>query len=227
MQTKADSISSQWITTALIKKIIEDKEFATISPKINEILIDFISDVKEDEQIKAMKQAQLWFINSEQVDWEVAEKDIFSSLSWDKIQIGEPLEVESIIQDLIAQTSAKDTYEWIYKLFLNNSSDILLLCTLMHASSHLDYELTYPFGPMMAMTLLNHDDKRVVSFAIKAFSNWNSKDSLKYVCNFGPKQIWAKKEWDRVVKYIEENGDEVDGVLDEKNYSTKMDTSTA
>lgn len=227
MQIKASSMISQWITTALIKKIIESKEFATVSPGINESLVDFVSDVKRDEQIKAITQPQLWFVNSRTVNWKEAEKDIFSSLSWDDIQIGEPTETEFIIEDLIAETSVKDTSKWVYELFLENSSNILLLCTLMHALSHIDYELTYPYGPMMAMAMLSHDDKNVVSFAIKAFSNWNSKDSLKYVKNFSPKQTWARKEWDRVVNYIEENGDEVDGVFDEKNYSAKMDTRTA
>ena len=36
-----------------------------------------------------------------------------------------------------------------------------------------------------------------------------------------------KKEWDRVVKYIEENGDEIDGVFGKENYSAEMDTRTA
>ena len=104
---------------------------------------------------------------------------------------------------------------------------MLLLCTLIHALSHLDYEQSYPYGPMMAMTMLGHDDQRVVSYAIKAFSNWNSKDSLEYMINFSPKQSWAKKEWDRVVNYIKENGDEQNGILNENDYTTKMDTRTA
>lgn len=227
MQIKASSMISQWITAAVMNKIIESKEFATVSPRINDDVVDFILDEKKDEQIKAITQPQLWFVNSRTVNWKAAEKDIISSLSWDDIQIGEPTETEYIIEELIAETSAKDTSQWVYELFLENSANILLSCTLVHALSHIDYELIYPYGPMMAMAMLSHDNKNVVSFAIKAFSNWNSKDSLKYVKNFSPKQTWAKKEWDRVVNYIEENGDEVDGVFNEKNYSAKMDTRTA
>ena len=44
---------------------------------------------------------------------------------------------------------------------------------------------------------------------------------------FSPKQVWEKKKWDRVVKYIEENGDEIDGVFGKENYSAEMDTRTA
>lgn len=218
---------SGWLTVAVIEKIIGSKELTTALPTMDETLVEFVSDIKTDEQIKAVKQPKLWFVNTPTVDWKAAEKDIFSSLSWNNIKIGEPTETEFIIEDLISETSVKDTAEWVYKLFLENNSNTLLLCTLMHALSHMDYEMIYPYGPMMVMAMLSNDDKNVVSFAIKAISNWNSKDSLKYVKNSSPKQVWAKQEWDRVVNYIEENGDELNGVFDEKNHFAKMDTRTA
>lgn len=79
----------------------------------------------------------------------------------------------------------------------------------------------------MAMAMFAHDDKRVVGYAIKAFSNWNSKDSLKYIEHMQPKEIWAKREMNRIIEYIKMNGDEIDDIFDEKNHTTKMDTRTA
>ncbi len=228
MRLEVSSMVSRWITAALIEKIIERKEASTLSaPELREDIVEEIIDVPEEGSIETNKQPQYWFIDSKTVNWENAKEEIFSSLNWGKIQIGEPTEIEFIINDLISETSVKDTSEWIYELFLHNSSNVLLLCTLIHALSHLDYEQSYPYGPMMAMTMLGHDDPRVVSYAIKAFSNWNSKDSLEYMINFSPKQSWAKKEWDRVVNYIKENGDEQNGILNENDYTTKMDTRTA
>lgn len=231
MKAKTNSINSmfsEWITNAVIEKIIKDKFLSTEVSKIEKPIIGFVSEVKADKQIEALNQPELWFVNVEKkVDWEKVKKDIFSNLNWDDVQIGEPTETEWIIENLIQETSSKKVFEWIYDLVLDNASNTLLICTIMHALSHIDYEEIYPYGPMLGMAMLGHDDKRVVAFSIKTFSNWNSKDSLRYVKNFSPKQDWAKKEWDKVVEYIEENGDEIDGVFDEENYSVKMDTKTA
>ena len=223
-----NSIFSEWLTNAVIEKIIKDKSLMTEVPQIDRPIIEFVSEMNADKQIEAVKQPEFWFVNIEKkVDWEGAKKDIFVNLNWDDVKIGEPTETEWIIETLMRETSSRQVFEWLYNLVLDNASNTLLLCTIMHALSHIEYEKTYPFGPMLGMSMLCHNDKRVVAFAIKTFSNWNSKDSLRYVKNVGPKQTWAKKEWDKVVKYIEENGDEIDGVLDEKNYSVKMDPRTA
>ena len=160
-------------------------------------------------------------------NWDRFRDEIFSSLNWRNIEIGEPTEAEYIIDDLIRETTPKDTMEWVYNIFLDNIDNILLLCTLIHSLSHIEYELVYPQGPMMAMAMFTHDDKRVVGYAIKAFSNWNSKDSLKYIEHMQPKEIWAKREMNRIIEYIKMNGDEIDGIFDEKNHTTKMDTRTA
>lgn len=77
--------------------------------------------------------------------------EIFSSLNWRSIEIGEPTEAEDIIDDLIRETTPKDTMEWVYNIFLNNTDNILLLCTLIHSLSHIEYELVYPQGPMMGL----------------------------------------------------------------------------
>lgn len=150
---------------------------------------------------------KIFFYNNSSVDWNTAKKDIFASLSWSKLQIGERVEVEDIIEDLFLSATPSATMKWIYDLVLNNTENVLLLCTLLHALSHIDYDKVYPNGPMFAMAMLSSKDRRVVAYAMKAFSNWNDKDSLKYANNIAPQQDWAKKEWNRIVSYIEKNGD--------------------
>lgn len=147
------------------------------------------------------------FDDKNTVDWDAAKKDIFASLSWSKLQVGERVEAEDIIEDLFVSATPSGAMEKIYEVALNNSGNALLLCTLLHALSHFEYEKIYPKGPMFAMAMFSSNDSRVVSYAMKAFSNWNAKDSLKYANNFAPKQDWAIKEWNRIVSYIKENGD--------------------
>lgn len=161
-------------------------------------------------------------------DWKEAEKELWASLSWESIKIGFPTEAEDIMREIIQKTSAAMASKWIYDLFLNNTSNTLLACTLIHAFSHLEYELVYPFGPMMALAMLNQKDRMVVQFAIKAFSNWNSKHSLEYMENtLPPSEPWAAKEWEKVKSYIRKYGDEFYGVSDEKVYTLPLDTRTA
>lgn len=188
---------------------------------------EVVTEIKDSDTIEALKKTSLQVIPSVGPDWDKAKRDIFASLDWHSIEIGEPTEVEFIIEDLISQTSNKDTMEWVYLLFLDNCKNVLLSCTLIHALSHLEYELVYPMGPIMAMAMFGSTDKRVVGYSVKAFSNWNSKDSLKYINDFKPRGKWAEKELDRVIQYIKENGDEIDGVLDEEIHTIKVDTRTA
>lgn len=150
---------------------------------------------------------RIFFDDKNTVEWDTAKKDIFASLSWSKLQVGERVEAEDIIEDLFVSATPSAAMKWIYEVALNNMGNALLLCTLLHALSHFEYEKIYPNGPMFAMAMLSSKDRRVVSYAMKAFSNWNAKDSLKYAKNIAPQQDWAKKEWNRIVSYIEENGD--------------------
>ena len=92
----------------------------------------------------------------------------------------------------------------------------------------MEYEEVVPQGPTMAMAALNHEDDRVIGYAIKAFSNWNSKSTLTLMKAVVPRIPWAEKEWNRVVKYIEMYGDEEYGLFneDDKPYE-RVDTRTA
>ena len=188
---------------------------------------DVVTDVVNKEPVRAIDKIDVQVIAIDEVDWTKAKQDIMSSLDWQSIQVGEPVEAEVIIKGLIDRTSVKDAMAWLYDFFLNNAQNPLLVCTLVHALSHIDYELIYPQGPMMAMAMFSSRDKRVLGFAVKAFSNWNSKDSLKYITNYHPSEKWAEKKLDRVIEYIEKYGDDLDGVFNEKNHTTQVDTRTA
>lgn len=208
---------SATLTVAILDELVKQKETSTMGPLHIDLPGEYVGEKRElsnneslnDHMELEEKDLQLCFTESadEPIDWEHIDKEIFDSLSWDKLKVGEPIELEFIIENLLEEFLKEEVINHIYKLVLDNTNHPLLLCTVMHALSHMDYEVFYPYGAMMVMAMLSHNDKNVVSYALKAISNWNSKDSLKYVKNFGPQQSWAVKEWERIKKYIEENGD--------------------
>lgn len=224
MKLNVSSRFSEWVLSSMLKKYSEPAS-KNSTQEVN-YLGDVITEIKDKTTVQAIKKTAVKVIPTYVSYLNEAEQDIKASLDWQSIQIGEPTEAEFIIEDLITQISVNDVMVWVYDLFLNNADNPLMVCTLIHALSHLEYELIYPQGPMMAMAMFGSTDKRVVGFAVKAFSNWNSKDSLKYINNFKPKEKWAEKELDRVINYIRENGDDLNGIPNEKNHTTKVDTRT-
>lgn len=162
------------------------------------------------------------------IDWESAERDILLSLNWNDLKIGDYNTMEEIVYRLINMSSQMETMTWLNRLFLKHNRNALFLCSLLHTLSHMEYEEVVPQGPTMAMASLNHADERVIGYAIKAFSNWNSKSTLTLMKTNIPPIPWARKEWDRVVDYIEKYGDEEYGLFneDDKPYE-RVDTRTA
>ena len=78
------------------------------------------------------------------------------------------------------------------------------------------------------MASLNHVDDRVIGYAIKAFSNWNSKRTINLMKTNIPNIPWAKKEWTKVLEYIEKYGDENNELLDANDKSDeRVDTRTS
>lgn len=225
MKLNVSSRFSEWVLSNMLKEYSEPA--SKNSTHVVNYLGDVITEIKDKTTVQAIKETAVQIIPTSVPEWNKAEQDIKASLDWQSLQIGEPTEAEFIIEDLISQTSVIDTMVWVYDLFLNNADNALMACTLIHALSHLEYELIYPQGPMMAMAMFGSTDKRVVGFAVKAFSNWNSKDSVKYIEHFKPRWKWAERELDRIINYIRENGDDLNGVPDEKNHTTKVDTRTA
>lgn len=238
MSINVSSKLGEWFSITVLKRKSTVQEMSTTeeAPLMKAYSVDIKNEVdksgekyssREYEDLPTVSPTSIMVVSGDGQNWDRFQDEIFASLNWRSIEIGEPTEAEYIIDDLIRKTSPKDTMEWMYNIFLNNTDNSLLLCTLIHSLSHIEYELVYPQGPMMAIAMFTHKDKRVVGYAIKAFSNWNSKDSLKYIEHMQPKETWAKREMNRIIEYIKMNGDEIDDIFDEKNHTTKMDTRTA
>lgn len=144
---------------------------------------------------------------SNNVDLDKIKRDIFVLLNWDCLKIGEISDIENIIRNLLYMESSSDILLWLNKLFLENYSNSLFVCSLLHALSHMEYDDVAPQAPTMAVAALSHNNEKVSGFALKAFENWNSKKTLVYLRSINPKVKWICKEQQRIIKYIEEYGD--------------------
>ena len=174
------------------------------------------------------KNVEFRVLDDLKIDWENAKRDIFMSLDWNDLKVGEINEMEIVIRNLINMSTQIETMTWLNQLYLDYNKNVLFVCTLLHTLSHMEYEEVIPQGPTMAMASLNHEDDRVIGYAIKAFSNWNSKSTISLMKTNIPNIYWAKKEWNRVVEYIEKFGDENNELLNENDQSNeRVDTGTA
>lgn len=179
-------------------------------------------------EIAIEENVEFRVFDASDIDWKAAEKDIFLSLDWNDLKIGEVNEMENVVRNLVSMSSQNDTLTWLNRLFLEHNKNALFVCTLLHTLSHLEYEEVIPHGPTMAMASLNHEDDRVIGYAIKAFSNWNSKKTIDLMKTNIPNIPWARKEWDRVLEYVEKYGDEDNELLNENDKSyERVDTRTS
>lgn len=224
------------ITTLLVKDVL----LSTLKRKLDTIST-MDEEIKEKDVVKkyffedslpneiAMEgEIKFRVFDASDIDWEAAKKDIFLSLDWNDLKIGEVNEMENVVRNLVSMSSQNDTLTWLNQLYLEYNKNVLFVCTLLHTLSHMEYEEIIPQGPTMAMASLNHEDDRVIGYAIKAFSNWNSKNTIDLMQTNIPRIPWARKEWNRVLEYIEKYGDENNELLNENDKSDeRVDTRTS
>lgn len=220
------SLIKDILLTALRKKI-DITSTIDIGEKESKTVKNYFFDNSIPNEIAVEENVKLHMFDESDIEWERAEKEIFLSLNWNDLRIGEVNEMENVIRNLMSMSSQNDTLTWLNQLYLDHNRNALFVCTLFHTLSHMEYEEIIPQGPTMAMASLNHEDDRVIGYAIKAFSNWNSKKTIELMKTNVPNIPWAKKEWNRVLEYIEKYGDNNE-LLDANDKSNeRVDTRTA
>ena len=115
--------------------------------------------------------------------------------------------VEQVLCDAFLLDSREKVLQWLNQVFLEKSESKAIIANILFAISHLEYEDVYPVGPTLAMLALNNPNRVLVELAIHAFENWGSKDSIKYLESYRPVDSLNQKNWDRVIKYLKENGE--------------------
>lgn len=203
------------LSTTITSKAAKENDVVSLSP--SKLLLisgerELIYKANESELTSGIENIlennDIIFDYQKDIDWDAAKSDILSSLNWRDLRTGEISELETIIHSLINLSSQNETLKWLNDLFIELYGNSLFISTLLHALSHMDYEDVVPNGPTMAMAALSHKDDRVVSYAVKSFYNWNSKETLKFMRDVEPKATWVNLEWKKVIEHLEKYGDD-------------------
>ena len=141
------------------------------------------------------------------ISYELFKERILSSADYREVIPGNRTTVEEIIYDTFSKEQNEIVLNWLNRIFLEASESKAVIANLLFAISHMEYEDVYPVGPTLAMLALNNSNCVLVELAIHAFENWSAKDSLVYLKFYRPKDALNQKDWNRVIKYLEENGD--------------------
>ena len=114
---------------------------------------------------------------------------------------------ELFVDSLKKQYSNYDILIWLNEIMGENMDNPHILRGLMHIISHYPYQYVHPIGPTMAGVLLNNKDNSVKDFAIKAFENWNSKETIGYLKYTEFSTDWLKEYAQAVIEDLEKYGD--------------------
>lgn len=114
---------------------------------------------------------------------------------------------ELFIDSLKKQYSNYDILIWLNEIMGENMNNPHILRGLMHIISHYPYQDVCPNGPTMACALLNNTDDSVKDFAIKAFENWNRKETIGYLKYTEFSSDWLKEYAQAVIEDLEKYGD--------------------
>lgn len=133
--------------------------------------------------------------------------DLLSIMRNDYFESNRVPESEKYLNSLKDHYSNSDIMLWLNKIMNDNLENPHILCGLLHIISHYPYSYVQPTGPTMACLLLNHIDNSVKDFAIKAFENWNKKETITYLKNI-ELTAWLREYAEGVIEDLKMFGDD-------------------
>lgn len=131
------------------------------------------------------------------------EKKLLAIMTNENYTSGEVSASESFVERTIQQMGADCTMGWLMQVYEANYHRPNILIGILHMLSHFSYNVVNPYGPIMALALLQHKSSSVREFAIKAFENWSNKDSLVFLKNIRCDQTWLQEYLNEVISDIE------------------------
>ena len=131
------------------------------------------------------------------------EKKLLAIMHNENYTSGEICASESFVEETIQQVGSDCTMIWLMQVYEANYHRPNILIGILHMLSHFSYDGVKPYGPIMALALLQHKSTAVREFSIKAFENWNSKDSLVFLKNVKCDQVWLQEYLEEVISDIE------------------------
>ena len=125
-------------------------------------------------------------------------------LSKDSFIAGEKTLAEDFIVSCLENVEKELIQNWLEKFYYDHMDSSVMKLGLLHAISHIKYELLYPCGQSIALVGLTDPDDEVIEFSIKAFENWEDSSSISLLKGRKIKNEWLQKYLEEVIKYLEE-----------------------
>lgn len=137
------------------------------------------------------------------INYKIFEKKLLAIMNGENYTSGEVCISETFVESTIQKMGIDCTMGWlmqVYEVYYNRPN---ILIGILHMLSHFSYSTVKPYGPIMALALLQRKSTAVREFAIKAFENWNSKDSLVFLKNIKCDHEWVQNYLEKVISDIE------------------------
>ncbi len=117
---------------------------------------------------------------------------------------GEKTKLEDFLRSSLNSVNKDTILVWLEKLYFDVMQNNDLKIGILHTISHIPYKLVYPAGQSLALTGLTDPCDEVIEFSIKAFENWEDKDSVYLLKGRQLKKKWLQEYLDEVVEILEE-----------------------
>lgn len=121
---------------------------------------------------------------------------------------GETSDSEHYILDRYNQGQIDYVADALMEVYSSNLGEAHILEGILTMISCVPYDAIAPKGQIMAMGLLTNKNLSVRDKAIQCFEKWNSKKGLAYLKNIECSPAWLQKYVNKVIKYIERDGNE-------------------
>lgn len=168
--------------------------------RIDSSIDDYSNDVVKE---KSIEESSSYTRKVSPLSGRVFEKRLLSVMNEENYTSGEICQSEIFVEETMQQVGIECTMGWLMQIYEKSYGQINILIGILHMLSHFSYDIVKPYGPIMALALLQHKSNAVREFAIKAFENWDSKDSLVFLKNISCDQVFLQQYLDEVIADIE------------------------
>lgn len=135
-------------------------------------------------------------------------KELLEIMAEDIFESGITPRSEKFIRDeVIPEIGMLNTMLWLSSVFLsyNGGSDTSI--GILHIISHFEYNEISPIGQLIATAGFSNKNIEVKDFAIKAFENWNSKESIDILENNETTAKWLDEYIEEVIINLKKYGE--------------------
>lgn len=96
------------------------------------------------------------------------------------------------------------TRNWLNEIFIINFHNEKILIGLLRIIGRFEEEVIFPQGHTMALAALVHKNDEIKELGIRAFENWNSRNSLEVLKNINVDTVWLNEYLNQVIEDLNE-----------------------